>query len=230
MPLTDGFKATMDAAIADPKSTAYDQLIKDQLAAYQTRFAATPGFPTVDWKLFKALLLVESGGPAGRVWTGKVMQIGNTGDPAYQVLISGAEHSKLIMDPQLVTDLRTGNIADARLNIRAAMAYMFTRAAQTTQQLFIDNPALLVYIVKRGDSLSSIAIKSSTTIQDLANCNPKSTGAIHPGDKLSYHKSHMGYAISGWLPITADFLANRYNGGGDPNYAEKLNYVLAKLP
>jgi hypothetical protein len=40
----------------------------------------------------------------------------------------------------------------------------------------------------------------------------------------------MGYAISGWLTITPDFLADRYNGGGDPDYADKLNYVLSKLP
>jgi hypothetical protein len=230
MPVTASFKAGMDAAIANPKSNDYDQLIKDQLAAYKSRFGFTPGFPTLDWKLFKALLLVESGGPAGTVWTGKVMQIGNAGDPAYDVLKTGSEHSRLIMDTQLVTDLKTGNIAIANLNIRAAMAYMFTRAVQTTQKLFIDNPALLVHVVKKRESLASIALTESTTIPDLVNCNPKATAGLQPGDKLSFHKSQMGYAISGWLTITPDFLADRYNGGGDPDYADKLNYVLSKLP
>jgi hypothetical protein len=158
------------------------------------------------------------------------MQIGNAGDPAYDVLKTGSEHSRLIMDTQLVTDLKTGNIAIANLNIRAAMAYMFTRAVQTTQKLFIDNPALLVHVVKKRESLASIALTESTTIPDLVNCNPKATAGLQPGDKLSFHKSQMGYAISGWLTITPDFLADRYNGGGDPDYADKLNYVLSKLP
>ncbi len=86
-----------------------------------------------------------------------------------------------------------------------------------------------MHVVKKGESLPSIALTESTTVPNLVNCNPKATGTLHPGDKLSFHKSHMGYAISGWLSITPDFLADRYNGGGDPDYADKLNYVLGKL-
>jgi hypothetical protein len=35
--------------------------------------------------------------------------------------------------------------------------------------------------------------------------------------------------ISGWRTIDAQFVADRYNGGGDPAYAEKIAYVLGKL-
>ncbi len=56
--------------------------------------------------------------------------------------------------------------------------------------------------------------------------NPAAIKKIYPGEYLAFQRAHM---IPVWAPITADFLAAAYNGGGDPEYANKLRYVYAKL-
>ena len=87
MALSRGFTDTMTAALADPATADYDDVLKAEVAAYAKRFRGTPDFPDpLDWRLFKAQLLIESGGPKGRVWKGRVMQIDNSGDPGLSVV------------------------------------------------------------------------------------------------------------------------------------------------
>ena len=49
---------------------------------------------------------------------------------------------------------------------------------------------------------------------------------LHAGDVLKYRKATRGREITGWRSFTTSNIADRYNGGGDPNYAAKLDYVL----
>jgi LysM repeat protein len=184
----------------------------------------------LDWLLFKALILTESGGPAGAAWTGRVMQIGNPGDPAYTVLKNGGEGSALVMGAQLRIDLDTRPIATPSLNIQAGIAYVMTKAAVMQLHEVIDSPTPSNHVVKRGDAFARIANSEHTTLQELAEMNPKTNaGSLHPGQILSFHRAHMQVAIIDWHAVTANFLATRYNGGGDKNYEAKLTYVLGKL-
>lgn len=133
------------------------------------------------------------------------------------------------MSSQLKADIATKPISMPDLNIRAAFAYIITMAAKFGVHQVIDNPKLLYHSVRRDESYSSIARHEGTTIEDLAVNNPKAGAVIHPGQVLAYQQAHMTTAITGWRPITANFLATYYNGGGDSLYAEKLSYVLGKL-
>lgn len=67
-------------------------------------------------------------------------------------------------------------------------------------------------------------------MDDLKASNPgvKPT-AMHPGQVVNFHGASMQPQVIGWQAITASFLAQKYNGGGDPAYAEKLSYVLGLL-
>jgi hypothetical protein len=50
---------------------------------------------------------------------------------------------------------------------------------------------------------------------------------IHPKDVLKYQKAMMKRQIMGWRDFNVmTTIADRYNGGGDPDYAAKLVYVL----
>jgi hypothetical protein len=178
--------------------------------------------------------LVESGGPTNPAWSTRPMQIGNPGDSAYGVLQGGAQGSNLIMSVPLKLDIANKSISTPDLNIRAAIAYVFTMAAKSHPEQVIDNPKIQQIKVKPGQSLSSIAGANHTTIRDLAQQNPKSVGILHPGQVLNFQTAHTAVVIAGWRQITPEFLARRYNGGGfdsigDPDYAAKLVYVLGKL-
>ncbi len=120
----------MDAAKGNPALGAYDATIKGELDAYATRLSATPGFPALDPKIFKAVAVVESGGPGNPSWSTRPMQIGNVGDPAYGVIKRQQEGSSIIMDQQLKNDIATKSINDPTLNVRAGIAYILTKAVR----------------------------------------------------------------------------------------------------
>ena len=64
---------------------------------------------------------------------------------------------------------------------------------------------------------------------DIRASNPAITPTLRLNEKVNYHHASMVNQITGWSVIDASFLARRYNGGGDSDYAEKLNYMLARL-
>jgi len=224
----------MDAAIENPKSSVYDELIQSELITYRSRLATTPGFPNLDWRLFKAVVLIESGGPACAAWTSRAMQFGNPSDPAYNVLRSATQGSALIMDSQLKNDIATKSISIPTLNIRAGIAYILTMAAQFGSAQMIDDPTIRQHTVQKKESLFSISRSVHTTIQDIATNNPTLGRTLRPGQVIAYQLAHMTMVITGWTPITPDFPAAYYNGNsngqGDPNYADKIRYVYGKLP
>ena len=186
-----------------------------------------------DAKRFKAILLVESGGPASPAWTKRVMQIGNPGDPALSVLRSKGQHSDLIMNADLqsrLTDPKQFSIDDPSLNIQAGIAYAFVRAAVfTTSWAVLDPSNLFSHTVKSGDSLYQIARHEQTSIEQLKTDNPTLAKVLRPGAVLKFHHGHNVTTISGWKPMNSKFFATQYNGGGDPNYAAKVEFVYGLL-
>lgn len=225
--LARGWKDTVEDGVANPAWDAYDALIQAEVAGYNTRLAGTPGFVPLDWKLFKAMLWVESGGPSNPAWTTRPMQIGNPGDPGYAVLREGREAAPLVMSDQLRREIGTGNIGTPALNVRAGIAYAVARLARSDLRS-VDDPrdmAVREYTVAPGDGLERIASKVQSTVPSLQAMNPTAR-VLQPGQKLRYRKARVERVITGWYPATPANLASRYNAG-DAAYALKLEHVLA---
>jgi hypothetical protein len=229
MPLDPKWTATIDTAITNKAWDDYDATIKAEVTEYNTRFAGTPEFVALDWKMFKALLWVESGGPSNAAWKGRVMQIGNPGDKGWPVIRDGKESAPLIMSEQLKKDVK-GDINKPELNIRAAMAYALVRLCKSEMRSVDDPKDATIYehTVEKGESLASIATKKGSTLEVMKKLNPSANLQI--GQKVKYRKASIQRVILGWMPLTSANLASRYNGGGDSNYAAKLDYVLGVFP
>ena len=51
-------------------------------------------------------------------------------------------------------------------------------------------------------------------------------GEPHQGGNMTRKKVRTQRVIAGWRRISTEVIAKRYNGGGDPNYALKLDFAL----
>ncbi|MFH7811484.1 MULTISPECIES: hypothetical protein [Acetobacter] len=60
---------------------AYDSDIKNIVNEYNRYLINTPNYRPLDWKIIKAMIWVETGGPDNPSWRSRPMQIGNTQDP-----------------------------------------------------------------------------------------------------------------------------------------------------
>ena len=200
-----------------------------QDAGYNPRFIEdiSTGYACVDWKLFKALLWVESGGPKNRAWKTRPFQIGNPHDKAYPILKKAAEGSAAIMSDALTREIKTGSIDTPALNVKAGIAYLFTRMAKFEIRSVLDDKDRTTYIetVRHGDSLDTIARRVGTTVEVLRKFQQSSGNLIRVGQKLQYQKARMAQVVAGWRTWDFATIADRYNGGGDVDYAEKLKYV-----
>jgi hypothetical protein len=226
MIISDAWKRTIDDALTNRDWDQYDRLIQRETDEYNRRFGDSTGFSFLDWRLFKATVWVESGGPKGRVWRTRVMQIGNKGDPGLGVLRSGTEGSNIVMSEQLKGDVK-GNADEPNLNIRAGMAYVLTKLLQTAIRS-VDDPGggdEPPYEVIGGDNLEKIATKVGTTVDALKEDNP-GVGTLHIGQKLRWHRASRRQLITGWRAFTAANVARHYNGNRDSEYAPKLNYCM----
>ncbi|HQU42528.1 MAG TPA: LysM domain-containing protein [Pirellulales bacterium] len=77
-------------------------------------------------------------------------------------------------------------------------------------------------------TLSRIAGKVGSTVESLRKLNP-SAHLLRPGQKLTYRKAAIRRVITGWNMLNSANLAAKYNVG-DPNYNEKLDYVMSLFP
>ena len=118
------------------------------------------------------MLWTESGGPDNPSWKTRPMQIGNPGDPAYEVLQKEKEGSSRIMDTTLREALKSGSINDPIINIKAGIAYLFTRMAIQGTVLDERDSNVYEYKVERGDTFEGIAKKKGTTVAELKESNP----------------------------------------------------------
>jgi hypothetical protein len=229
--LSQKWKDTMNQAIQDTTWDAYDDVIKKEVAFYKSKFSAKPALPNVNWLMLKAMLWNESGGPTNPQWKKRAMQIGNKGDPALKVLTGGKEGSHLIAAPELIAKLKADKLDDPKINVRAGLAYLYTRMATFDHASVRDPKDTKVhdYEVVGGDSLSKIATKVGTTVAELKAMNPSAENMIRPKDVLHYHKASIQLVITGWRTFDTKTLAQRYNGGGDPHYEAKLNYLLSDV-
>jgi LysM repeat protein len=241
MALSQGWINTVKDGLTNRDWDAYDSVILAEVglcdgsavaSSYNFRFKSTQGYACVDWQLFKCMLWVESGGPKQAAWTKRPFQIGNAGDPAYSVLKSASEGSSAIMSPELAKDVKSKSMDSPELNVKAGIAYLFTRMAKFDNQSILDPNDSTIYneVVRHGDSFSSIAKRVGTTVKVLEQMQDDvSASAIKVGQKLQYRKAHMGLVILGWRSWDFTTIAARYNGGGDPSYAEKLQHVQGLL-
>ena len=244
MALSQKWIDTVEDGLSNREWDAYDTLIRSEVgecvcsaqeAGYNPRFIenTASGYVCVDWTLVKAMLWVESGGPRQACWKTRPMQIGNPGDAAYGVLKSGAEGSVPVMSPKLFNAIRTQSIDSPELNIRAAIAYLFTRMAKFDVQTVPDESDQTIHSVTvvHGDSLERIARRVGTSIDELKKFRSEvSITQLRIGEKLRYRKMKTGRVIVGWRKWDFVTIAARYNGGGDPAYADKLAFVANLFP
>lgn len=124
-------------------------------------------------------------------------------------------------------------LAEPAFNIQAGLAYLYERMAlsdNTTSIRDAKDTEEHKHVVVKGENADKIARHEGTTLEELQASNPD-VDLVHVELKqeLLYHKASKPLRITGWLTFDADTIAKRYNGGGDPDYAEKLRYVVGKL-
>lgn len=232
MALDKRWTNTIDTSKTEPNARVYDSTLQQLVGDYNKRLEATPGYVAVDWKLTRAMAWVESGGPKALAWSGRVMQIGNPGDPGLEAVKNGEGVTSLVV-PKTTRDRLAS--ADARtinepfFNIEVALAYLWVRMCKSEMGTIVDDPALRDHTLGSGENASVVAQKEGTTVADIQASNPGvNLDKLHPGDVLRFHKAHTGRKIIGWHAFTPDVIAAKYNVG-DASYAEKLRYVMEAL-
>lgn len=222
------WKSCLRGAVNAPKWHSYDCEIKAAVEEFNRHLGSTSGFRPLDWKLVKAMVWVETGAESPE-WNRKPMQIGVQGDPGLTSLLRGNEGGELILPAQWHGRLTIGSVRTAPAhNIRAGIGYLLMRMANFEYRSVQHDPTILNVAVKPGDSFEKIAKNQGTTLECLKKLNPATT-VLRPGLMLKYQKGAVKRVISGWRMISTNLIAQRYNGGGDPNYARKLDFAYSLL-
>lgn len=70
----------MDLGVTDRARNSYDTLIQNETTRYDLKFSDSPGYKTVNYQIFGALLRLESRSPChpNKAWTTRLLKIGNT--------------------------------------------------------------------------------------------------------------------------------------------------------
>lgn len=212
----------------DERWNQYDCDIQRCARAYNAHLSDTPGFRFLDWRLVKAMVWTESGGPERSAWRTSPIQIGNEGDPGLKALFSGKEGGELILPPPLKLSPSAAR-ANPTLNIAAGMGYLLMRLAKFGFVHTLDerDPKIYEVSVQSRESLASIARKNGTAIQSIRQFSVN-TMILRPGQTIRFRKARVVKSITGWTPITTSAIARTYNVG-DPAYAQKLEYCLKAM-
>jgi len=221
------WQQTIDAALKDPAWDGYDCDIQRIVNEFNTFLARTHGFALLDWKLIKAMVWTESGGPSTPAWNTRPIQIGNPGDPGLRALLSGQEGGELILPAPYAKSLTIASaVATPQMNIVAGVAYLLMRCARYGNETVTSGP-VTPYTVLPGDSFDKIARLNGSTVDALQKLNP-GVRLLHPKQVLKFQKAVHRKQITGWERITTALIAAKYNTG-DPRYVDKLNYCLAVI-
>jgi hypothetical protein len=224
------WQATIDASLKDPRWHLYDCDLQRIAAEFNRHLCGKGGYFPLDWRMIKAMVWTESGGPNNPAWRNNPMQIGNSGDPGLAALLSGKEGGDLIMPAEIKRTLTTTSVrSSAQMNIFAGIAYLLMRTARFGIATVPDDKDRKIYevVVKTGDSLHKIARANGSTVDTLKKLNPGAF-VLKPGHMLKYQKADIQKIIVGWDMVTTSTIATRYNVG-DPAYAKKLTYCLAVM-
>ncbi|ACB63130.1 Peptidoglycan-binding LysM [Burkholderia ambifaria MC40-6] len=219
----------IDKAVGDTRWDSWDCEIRMAVDEYNRHLSGIAGYRPLDWQLIKAMLWVESGA-ADSEWNSKPMRIGVSGDPGLASLLSGNEGGDLILPPAWKGQLTMGSVRSMPAhNIRAGIGYLLMKTAHYEYRS-VSNADVKIYevIVKPGDSLDKIAKAQASTVDALRKLNPTAT-VLRPGQALKYQKASVQRVITSWRQISTTLIAQRYNGGGDFNYAAKLDYALKAM-
>lgn len=229
MPLNEAWKKDRNEAKTDNSWHEYDDIIKASVNVFNRHLKNTPTFKDLDWKIIKAMIWTETGAKRTE-WKTKPMQICVTGDKGLLDLINRKKYSNLIIPNEyrnLLSD--TNKIkTNPTYNIRAGIAYLLRRLAKYGENP-IDESDKTIYSYKmKKEIVSNVAARESTSLEVLKNMNPeiKNWNSVPEGTILRYRKVKKGLQIIGWKPMNTTSIAANYNGGGDENYAEKLDYCL----
>jgi LysM repeat protein len=215
----------------DPQWSIYDCDIKTAVSEFDHHLSKTQHYRRLDWHLVKAMLWVETGA-ASPEWKTKPMQIGVAGDPGLAALLSSHQGGELIL-PKALRDqfLKARSAATSPAhNIRAGMAYLLMRLAVFRYDSIEDPKPNLPFkvTVQPHDSLTTIAARYGSTVPILKSLNAHFMH-LKPGQSLQVKKGAIKHVISNWQRASIALVAQRYNGGGDPLYAKKLNYALSLI-
>ena len=229
-PPRTGFEKWQDGinkAVGDAKWNSWDCEIQTAINEYDRHLSGTAGYLPLDWQIIKAMTWVESGANHAE-WKSKPMQIGVTGDPGMASLLSSQEGGDLILPPAWKGRLTAGSVRTIPAhNIRAGIGYLLMRMASFEYRSTLAADTKIYQVtVKPGDSLDKIAKVQGSTVEVLQKLNP-TAGALRPGQVLVYQRASVQRAITSWRRISTALIAQRYNGGGDPLYAKKLDHALS---
>ncbi|MGJ7918169.1 LysM peptidoglycan-binding domain-containing protein [Massilia sp. LXY-6] len=224
------WQATIDSALSDRRWHAYDCDIQAAVNRFNRHLTGTPNYYFLDWRLVKAMVWTESGGPTNRAWSTRPIQIGNPGDPGLRALFSDKEGGPLILPPDMKDRLTLASAtATPQMNIQAGIGYLLMRLAKFGTATVTDATDNKVYEIaaKPGDTFERIARTNRTTVDTLKTLN-KNMLTLRPGQTLRFQKASVRKVITRWDPPTPRNIAARYNVG-DPDYARKLEYCLSVI-
>lgn len=221
---------TINASLTDDRWHEYDCDIQRVVREFNNHLSGKGGYRSLDWRIIKAMIWTESGGPENRAWKRNPMQIGNPGDPGLRALLSGHEGGDLILPPgtkRILTEVTSRSTPT--MNMRAGVGYLLMRLARFGGGTILDESDTKVYTVevRSADTYSKLSRLHGTTIDTLKKMN-HDTLSLRPGIILRYRKAKFNKIIAGWDLITTTRIAQRYNVG-DPGYAKKLNYCLTMM-
>lgn len=229
-PTRTGFERRQDGinnGASDVRWDSWDCEIQVTVSKYNHHLSGTAGYIPLDWQFIKAMLWVETGADHPQ-WNSRPMQIGVAGDPGLTSFLSGNEGGDLILPPIWKGPLTTTLVRTTpAYNICAGVGYLLMRMANFEYRSVPGADSDIYEVaVKSGDSLEKIARAQASTIDMLKKLNPAVT-VLRPGQTLKYTKASVRKVIASWRHISTTSIAQRYNGGGDLNYAKKLDYALS---
>lgn len=218
----------------------YDQFIFKAMSEMNNYLSKYPQYYQLNWLWIKGMLWTE-GDANDHIdeWEHRPLRIGAPGDQGGPAVISRSEAISLIIPPGSEWQgITLGNIiSNPHINIRAAIVYLMNKLSKSDIVSVDDPKDKTVYTVKisstEGHSTFEAIAKDErrigTTVDILKRENPSVNPIkLHNGQELRYCKGSMQRVITGWVfPILPETIAKKYNGGGDPLYAEKLSYVLS---
>ncbi len=217
--------------LVDSRWSEYDAAIKQEVDGYNKRLKTVAGFQELDWRWVKAMVWTEViAGPDDAAWSSRPMQIGNPGDKGLEVVQKGLDHSDLVVSAEVRTAVKSD--ATGALNIRAGVAYLYHRAAFPHYKYseIIDSSQIETYQLAAGETLSGVASKVGTTVDELmrqSGLDAAKASKLQIGATLKYRKAHKIWQITGWDAWKDAIKA--YNSPGDPKYVEKVTKAYEKI-